>query len=313
MPLDSKLQAMCDIGHYLQQANYHFVSVTPQTHHYYQQRHGDRLAADLRDVFGWCLPFEQDLFDAQLWELMQRADIIETRGSAMYSKVRWASLGDTLFVHSAYPTDAQDAVFFGPDTYRFVRAMDAHLRASHDDIRNVVDIGCGSGAGATYLATQLPEAAITAVDINPRALEYTEVNLRVAKATNVTATHSNLLDAVDGQFDLIVANPPYMEDPEGRAYRHGGTHKGAELSLSIVDTALERLAPGGTLLLYTGVAMVNGKDMFLEELQRLVQHAHCRWQYQEMDPDVFGEELLKDDYKDVERIAAVELTLRKLG
>lgn len=304
---------MADIGRYLQRANYHFVTVTPQTHQYYWQRHHSRLATSLRDVFGWCLPFEQNLFDDELWALLQHAGAIKTTDSGMHAKIRWASLGQTLFVHSAYPTDTHDAVFFGPDTYRFTRAIDEHLHSGYDDIRTVVDIGCGSGAGATYLATRLPEAAITAVDINPRALEYTEVNLSVANAVNVTAKHSNLLESVDGSFDLIVANPPYMKDPKGSAYRHGGTYKGAELSLSIVDTALERLSPGGTLLLYTGVAIVNGEDMFLDELHRRVQDSHCRWQYQEMDPDVFGEELLKDDYHDVERIAAVVLTLRKLG
>lgn len=313
MPLDPKLQAMADIGRYLQRANYHFVTVTPQTHQYYRKRHRDRLASNLRDVFGWCLPFEQSLFDDELWKLLQQADAIEYTGSGMHAKIRWASLGETLFVHSSYPTNAQDTVFFGPDTYRFARAIDEHLRSSRDDIRTVVDIGCGSGAGATYLASQLPEAAITAVDINPRALEYTKVNLSVANAVNVTAKRSNLLESVHECFDLIVANPPYMEDPDARAYRHGGAHKGAELSLSIVDTALERLSPGGTLLLYTGVAMINGEDVFLKQLQQRVHDRHCRWHYQEMDPDVFGEELLKDNYQDVERIAAVVLTLRKLG
>lgn len=52
MSLDSKQQAMADIGRYLQRANYHFVTVTPQTHQYYWQRHHSRLATSLRDVFG---------------------------------------------------------------------------------------------------------------------------------------------------------------------------------------------------------------------------------------------------------------------
>lgn len=148
---DPKLQALAEIGRYLQRRNYHFITVTPQTHQYYLQRHQERLATQLRDVFGWCLPFESKLLDAELWRWMQQADCIEKHTLGWRSKVRWSSLGEALFVHSGYPTDEQDAVFFGPDTYRFTRAIDDFLRGNREDIRTVADIGCGSGAGAAYL------------------------------------------------------------------------------------------------------------------------------------------------------------------
>ena len=44
------------------------------------------------------------------------------------SRVRLATIDDLLFVHSAFPTDPPDAVFFGPDTYRFVRFVRSFLR-----------------------------------------------------------------------------------------------------------------------------------------------------------------------------------------
>lgn len=313
MPLEAKLQALADMGRYLQRDNYQFVAVTPQTHEYYLQRHGQRLAAGLRDVFGWGLPFSKALLSEELWQLMERAEVLEACAHGWRSTVRWSTLDGSLFVHSAYPTDENDAVFFGPDTYRFARAIEQHLQGERDDIQAAVDIGCGSGAGATYLATRLPDAAITGVDINPQAIDYTRVNAEIANASNVTAYRSNLLESVHGSFDLIVANPPYMHDPEARAYRHGGGLLGAGLSLQIVDTALLRLSPGGSLVLYTGVAIVKGEDLFLQEIRRRTQDSHCRWDYHEVDPDVFGEELLKTDYQDVERIAAVVLTLRHLG
>ena len=313
MPLDPKLQALVNIGRYLQRDNYQFVTVTPQTHQYYLQRHSQRMAEGLRDVFGWCLPFNKALISDELWQLMQSAEVLEAYADGWRSRVRWSTLDGSLFVHSAYPTDAGDAVFFGPDTYRFARAIEQHLQGESDDIQSAVDIGCGSGAGATYLATRLPDAAITAVDINPQAIDYTRVNAELANANNVTACPSNLLDSVEGSFDLIVANPPYMHDPETRAYRHGGGLRGAGLSLQIVEAALQRLAAGGSLVLYTGVAIVDGEDLFLQELRHRTQGSHCRWDYHEVDPDVFGEELLKADYEDVERIAAVVLTLRYLG
>lgn len=313
MSLTDKQQAMVDIGRYLRDKDYQFVTVTPQTHQYYFQRHGDRQASSLRDIFGWCLPFSNQDVGEELWQLMEQAGILQESGGSWRSTVRWSSLDGFLFVHCAYPTEACDAVFFGPDTYRFIQAVDHHLQNESSDIRRAIDIGCGSGAGAICLASSLPEADVAAVDINPVALDFTQVNSGLAEVKNLFTTESNLLDGVEDDFDLIIANPPYMHDPAARAYRHGGGSLGAGLSLRIVEAALQRLAPGGSLVLYTGVAMVNGEDHFVKALNDLIDDNHYRWHYREVDPDVFGEELLKPDYAEVERIAAVVLTLRRVG
>ena len=120
---------------------------------------------------------------------------------------------------------------------------------------------------------------------------------------------SDLLRDVSGQFDLIIANPPYMLDSQQRTYRHGGGKHGAGLSLAIFDTAMERLAPGGTLLLYTGVAIFAGEDPFLNAIRLSLRDTGWDWDYQEIDPDVFGEELQKPEYAQAERIACVALRL----
>jgi SAM-dependent methyltransferase len=313
MSLTDKQQAMVAIGRFLQEKDYQFVTVTPQTHQYYFQRQGGRQASSLRDVFGWCLPFTCEVVGDELWQLMEQAGVLETRGDGWRSNVRWSSLDRFLFAHSAYPTEANDAVFFGPDTYRFIQAVDHHLQNESSDIRRAIDIGCGSGAGAICLAASLPEADVTAVDINPVSLDFTQVNSDLADVRSLSTADSNLLDGVEGDFDFIIANPPYMHDPAARAYRHGGGSLGAGLSLRIVEAALQRLAAGGSLVLYTGVAMVNGEDRFLSALHDLIDDDHYRWHYREVDPDVFGEELLKPDYAEVERIAAVVLTLRRVS
>ena len=89
---------------------------------------------------------------------------------------------------------------------------------------------------------------------------------------------------------------------------------GLALSVRIGQEALARLAPGGRLLLYTGVAIVGGVDAFLIDMQPLLTDARFKWSYTEIDPDVFGEELEQPAYAHVERIAAVGLTVtRKTG
>ncbi|MNW22127.1 hypothetical protein D3C71_2234470 [compost metagenome] len=58
--------------------------------------------------------------------------------------------------------------------------------------------------------------------------------------------------------------------------------------------------------------MVAGRDPFLAAVEPLLSGDHFGWTYHEVDPDVFGEELLQPGYESVERIAAVVLTVDRL-
>jgi methylase of polypeptide subunit release factors len=305
--------ALLQLGRRLQADGYRFVTPTPLTHQRVNQRDEGQMADSLRDVFGWSRPFEPGLLSADEQRQLQEAQVIDTYESQLKSRVRWSSLDDLLFVHSAFPTDAADSVFFGPDTYRFAQMIHAHLQQNFAPIHRAVDIGCGAGVGAIVIARARREAQVLALDINPAALRLTTINAALAEVANVEVHASDLLQGVDGEFDLIVANPPYMADPAERAYRHGGGTLGAGLSLRIVEQALNRLAPGGSLLLYTGVAMVDGRDPFLDTVLPRLDEKRFAWTYREIDPDVFGEELLNPGYQRVDRIAVVALTVTRMG
>jgi hypothetical protein len=110
-----------------------------------------------------------------------------------------------------------------------------------------------------------------------------------------------------------MSNPPFILDPDELPYRHGGGEHGAQLSIDIVRTALERLNPGGSLLLYTGIAIVDGEDRFLAAVRGMLDEACANWHYEELDPDIFGGQLGCEGYENVERIAAVWLHAVKRG
>jgi len=301
--------ALLALGKALQAAHYQHVTVTPATHARVLRRAPGAGPASLADVFGWSRPFREVDLPSDIVALMRAAGVLRADGKRWRSLVRASRLGSELYFHSAYPTSAENAVFFGPDTYRFVRALRADL--GPNPVERAVDIGCGAGAAAIAIALHAPEADVLAIDINDAALRMTGINAALAGAANVRPLHSDLLKAADGQFDLIVANPPYLLDPGERAYRHGGGELGAGLSLDIVRASLARLAPGGRLLMYTGVAMVDGTDPFLTRIAPLLDACGACWDYDEIDPDVFGEELDETQYScaggPVERIAAVWL------
>lgn len=218
------------------------------------------------------------------------------------SRVRFSSLGDELFVHSAYPTVEMDAVFFGPDTYRFCAVLKRWLQTDGRVYGRMVDVGCGSGVGGIAARSYARDVILT--DVNRRALAYAGVNAALA-GTSVTCMHSDVLDSVEGPIDAVIANPPYLRDDRGRTYRDGGGRYGEDLSVRIADEALSRLQPGGSLILYTGTAIVDGVDVFRDALQRVAAGRCAELEYEEIDPDVFGEELEHPPYDEADRIATV--------
>lgn len=311
--LDARHVALVGLGRALAASGYHFVTPTPLTHARVNGRAPGDLASDLRDVFGWSRPFGPGTVPAAMGELMEEAGVL-VRGpdGLLRSAVRLSSLANERFFHSAYPTAAADSVFFGPDTYRFAAAIAAWLTpARAAGLRRAADIGTGAGPGGILVAKAAPGAAVALGDINDAALRLAEVNAALAGAGNAHACRSDLLAGIEGDLDLIVSNPPYLNDPLKRAYRHGGGPYGAGLSERILAASLGRLAPGGTLLLYTGVTIVNGADPFRAYAAERMAGSDVVWSYREVDPDVFGEELETAAYARADRIAAVVLTMTR--
>lgn len=294
---------LLDLLRLLQARRYHFVAPTPATHERVVRRPDRRRARDLAGVFGWSLPFDADVTGLEIIGLLERGGALEADGVLMKSRVRVSSLHGRLFLHSAYPTEDENSVFFGPDSYRFADFIRAELGDCAPGAR-IVDIGAGAGVGAIVAAGCCPKARVTMTDVNPKALRLARINAAFAKV-EALFVETDGLDGIEPGIDVALANPPYIIDPKGRAYRDGGDMHGAALSLEMAVAAAERLAPGGRLLLYTGSAIMGGRDAFREALEAAMTKHGCSLAYREIDPDVFGEELEKPQYADVDRIAVI--------
>jgi methylase of polypeptide subunit release factors len=301
----------------LRQRGYHFVTVTPATHRSVNARPENFWARDMRGVFGWSRPFTDGALDPDLFQTAHQAGVLAPGNEA--GRTRWrpqiraSTLQGEVFLHSAFPTEAPNAVFFGPDTYRFADVVALGLAARSTPIRHAVDIGCGAGAAGILIARAHPQARVILADINPAALAIAAVNAAAAGVPNTACVQSDLFANLPGSFDFIVANPPYLIDPAARLYRHGGGQRGEALSLRILQAALQHLAPGGQLILYTGTAIAHGRDYLREQAAGILAATAWRWTWREVDPDVFGEELGHGAYADADRIAAVVLTVQRPG
>jgi release factor glutamine methyltransferase len=138
----------------------------------------------------------------------------------------------------------------------------------------LADLGTGSGCLAVSLARELPSATITATDVSAAALDVARGNARRQQVDDrVTFVETSFLDGIDGPFDLIVANPPYVKDGDKTALARDVRHEpdialfGGASGLSGVEAALDagvgKLPSGGWLVMEFGF----GQE---DEVRRLV-------------------------------------------
>jgi SAM-dependent methyltransferase len=309
--MDRQQQALVALGRRLLSDGYRFTTVTPETHRRVLARDEAPVATITTRVFGWSMPFACQELDAAVVADLDTAGVLEATGDGqLRSAVRFSTVGELLLCHSSYPTNDEHAVFFGPDTYRFIRAIDAALCGYPGFAPNrIVDVGAGTGAGGLHCARRFPDARVILTDVNAAALRIAEVNAAINECANAEFHCTDLMNGLGGDVDFVTFNPPYLVDTMARTYRHGGGEFGCELAVRFLREAIPQLRRQGKLLLYTGAPIVGGQDKFFEEAASVLSTLTSAYEYEEIDPDVFGEELDRPPYRSADRIAVVSLSI----
>jgi methylase of polypeptide subunit release factors len=276
----------------------------------------------------------QSIMPEEAWESIHDSSIITTNANGKYrSTIRVSnfylpsvpnceSIASPLYyIHSSFPASS-DSVFFGPDTYLFIAFLKATTRHLPQGPGSVIDVCCGSGAGAIHMSRVYPQAEVMGLDLNPRALRLGGINAGLAGA-KVDFLESNLYAAVSEEqkssgIDLIISNPPYIastaEGEDLPIYADGGAEFGLDISLRIVEEGMKILSSRGVIIVYTGVAIPTvspGHDPFLERLKK-VKDAEVA-EYTILHPDMWPEEIGQGAYADVCRIQVVGAVLRRKG
>ena len=102
--------------------------------------------------------------------------------------------------------DGKKIVVF-PEVYKPLENEHAVVDYMRDGDK-VLDLGCGTGVCTVFAAPKAKE--VLAVDISPAAVRNTEENARLHGLDNVTVRHSDMFSGVEGRFDIVLANPPYI-------------------------------------------------------------------------------------------------------
>jgi release factor glutamine methyltransferase len=200
------------------------------------------------------LEFERELTES---ELVPLRDLVRRRGEG---EPLQHLLGTVEFCGHTFLCDSR-ALVPRPETEELVELLKSEVRNPKSEI---LDVGTGSGVIALTLATEFREAKISGIDISEDALAVARENAaRLDLSDRVRFFKSDLLENVDGIFDLIVANLPYvaaqdrhtlsrevLHDPEVALFAGG---QGDELVRELIDQAPARLRPGGMLALEVGL------------------------------------------------------------
>ena len=156
-----------------------------------------------------------------------------------------------------------------PETELLVEAVLARISGPAD----IVDVGTGSGAIAIALASRLPLARITAVDLSEAALTVARENASRNRLT-VDFRLSDLLAAIPGEIDVVASNPPYIPDgdrpslhPEVREFEPGTAlfagPDGLTIYRRLIPQAKAKLRPGGWLAMECGFGQANALRQLL--------------------------------------------------
>lgn len=199
------------------------------------------------------------------WLLTHDGDLLTPEQQAQFSALCAQRLDG---VPVAYLTGCKE--FFGLPLHVDARVLDPRPDTETlvewvlDVIENnvsptIIDLGTGSGAIALAVQSQRPQASVTAVDFSQDALDVARANAQRLQLP-VRFVQSSWLEQVEGLFDVIASNPPYIreDDEHMPALRHEPRHAltsgadGLDDIRTIIAQAPRHLNASGWLLLEHG-------------------------------------------------------------
>jgi release factor glutamine methyltransferase len=192
--------------------------------------------------------FDKPLTDA---ELAAVRPLVERRGKR--EPLAYV-LGDWGFRRLTLKTDAR-ALVPRPETEIVVeRALGAIAEL---EAPRVVDVGTGTGAIALSIKDERPDAQVTATDVSPDALALARENSEQL-GLELELVETSLLDGVEGPFDLVVSNPPYVREDEVAALQP--EVRDWEPRLAVVGDQTEQIARDARRVLNGAIVFETHED-----------------------------------------------------
>lgn len=208
---------------------------------------------------------EQNQSDNYLAIVMKRAKHIPLQ----YLLGQWEFMGLPFKVNSNVLIPRADTEVLVEETLKIIK------NKAKENI-TILDMCTGSGCIGISLAKLVPASLVRAVDLSKDALEVARENAALNHVENIEFICSDLFDQVDGEFDIIVSNPPYIESeeinklmPEVREYEPrmalDGDVDGLKFYRSIIHESKKYLKQNGNLLFEIGCDQAVAVSEILEQ------------------------------------------------
>jgi release factor glutamine methyltransferase len=140
--------------------------------------------------------------------------------------------------------------------------------------KKVLEIGTGSGIVAIYCSKK--GAHVVATDISSKALKLAEENAKLNSA-KIKFLRSNLFDKIEGKFDLIIFNAPYIPGKESPMW--SGGKQGVEIANRFLKNAVAHLEENGFILLVmSSVAKIDKIIIPKGFLLRILKERKIAWE-----------------------------------
>ena len=155
------------------------------------------------------------------------------------------------------PGNFDDRVWMGADSIIFARFIKKYLK--NKSYNKTIEIG--SGTGIQIIVSSKFSKACTAFDCNNRAVQYTKLNVAINRIKNIETYYSNMFENVEGKFDLMLANPWFIDLEKG----------GLEEVPDIMKRLEHYLSKDGLCLLLLNSYIKKGKDTVYDYLKSFVE------------------------------------------
>src|SRR5579872_2409690 len=188
------------------------------------------------------LPVAEAKFESGVAESLLTLGLASRSGGTLQPQARIVPVDETFLASDGFTRDADDPPDYVATYTPTARTCD--LLTPRPRVKRALDVGTGSGIHALLAGRHATH--VVAIDVNPRALAYTELNAALNGLDNVECRNGSFFDPVEGEtFGLITCNAPFVVSPEQRwAYRDSG-FRGDDVTAHVVREAASHLTKGG--------------------------------------------------------------------